>query len=127
MKHTDHVKMPLGASDEENRKDEEYIDSGDDSCTTDCTSSVTPGVVTHKWTILLHEAASTEDEQEEEVDIELSNPRKSKARQVWDYGHRMAVTLLICGFWQLFSGLEAYRCVLDCCASPHMFLQEVLD
>ena len=48
MKHTDHVKMPLGASDEENRKDEEYIDSGDDSCTTDCTSSVTPGVVTHK-------------------------------------------------------------------------------
>ena len=54
MKHTDHVKMPLGASDEESRKDNKYIDSWDDSCTTDCTSSVTPGVVTHKWTISLH-------------------------------------------------------------------------
>ncbi|KAL7478103.1 hypothetical protein ACHAW6_003882 [Cyclotella cf. meneghiniana] len=110
IKHTDHVKMPLGASDEENRRDDGYIDSGDDSYTTDSTSSVIPGVVTHKWTISVHDDASTVGEQEEELEIELGDPRKSKARQVWDYGHRiLAVTLLICGFWQLFSGLEAYQ------------------
>ena len=100
-KSTGHVKMSDDADDEENTVEAE---ENDDSST----STAKGGAITHN----LRKSTSTPREVVEVCDENGSViiAPKSKARKIWEYGHRLfALILVICGFWQLFSGLDIYQ------------------
>ena len=102
-KYTAHAKM-VDREDEENRS--EIRDDFSDSITVDSTSSIMiQGGLVHKW----NKFANSSIEVVKEKDTVLTTP-KTYARKIWDFGHRLlALTLVICGFWQLFSGLGVYQ------------------
>ena len=100
-KSSGHVKMSDDADDEEYTVEAE---ENDDSST----STAKGGAITHN----LRKSTSTPREVVEVCDENGSViiAPKSKARKVWEYGHRLlALILVICGFWQLFSGLDIYQ------------------
>lgn len=101
QKSSGHVKMSDDADDEENTVEAE---ENDDSST----STAKGGAITHN----LRKSTSTPREVVEVCDENGSViiAPKSKARKFWEYGHRLfALILVICGFWQLFSGLDIYQ------------------
>lgn len=108
---TGHSKMQSGnTGDEENTMEYENDDSSD-SATVSSTSTMKRGAVVHQWrrsaTPSSGEIAEVECEDEDTVVMVAPT---SKTRKAWDIGHRfMALILVICGFWQLFSGLEQYQ------------------
>lgn len=95
-----YVKAALGATDEEATRGDMNEKSGDDSATA---SSSSLRVVAHKW-------RKDMVNEQDDVTVLTEVATKSIVRKVWDYGDRiLAAALLICGFWQLFSGPEAYQ------------------
>eukprot|EP00956_Cyclotella_meneghiniana_P006476 scaffold8496_cov66-Cyclotella_meneghiniana.AAC.18 len=98
-KNTGHAKMSDDADDEENTLEAEENDDAS-------TSTANGGAMTHNW----RKSTSTPAENVEVCDESVIIAPKSKARAVWEYGHRLfALVLVICGFWQLFSGLDVYQ------------------
>jgi hypothetical protein len=104
---TGHTKMQSGSGDEENTVEHDNDDSSD-SATVSSTHTMKQGAIIHKWRRSANPSGDTEVECDEETVATVAP--KSTGRKVWDYGHRlMAMILVICGFWQLFSGLEEYQ------------------
>jgi len=98
-KNTGHAKMSDDADDEENTLEAEENDDAS-------TSTANGGAMTHNW----RKSTSIPGENVEVSDESVIIAPRSKARAVWEYGHRLfALVLVICGFWQLFSGLDVYQ------------------
>jgi hypothetical protein len=105
---TGHSKMQSGNGDEENTVEHDNDDSSD-SATVSSTQTMKQGAIIHKWRRSANPSGETAEVECDEESVAMVAP-KSTARKVWDYGHRfMAMILVICGFWQLFSGLEEYQ------------------
>ena len=105
-KYLEHAKMLDDAGDEENTKDAENEEA---SISVSSTSTMKHSAIIHKWrrsTNLSGEISEIGNEEESVVTI----TSRTKARKTWDFGHRFfALILVICGFWQLFSGLDVYQ------------------
>jgi hypothetical protein len=106
-KMTDKAVTSGDAGDEENTREEN--DDSSDSATVSNTSTMKQGAIIHKWRRTANPSCEESEVCEEDETVMVAPP-KSTMRKCWDFGHRfMALVLVICGFWQIFSGLEEYQ------------------
>ena len=105
-KYTGHAKMLDDAGDEENTKD---ADNEEASVSMSSTSTMKHSAIIHNWRRSTNPSGDISEIGNEEESVVMTTPR-TKTRKVWDFGHRLfALILVICGFWQLFSGLDVYQ------------------